>query len=63
MASNFRRLAAYELAVALAHELHAAVESWPLLDRKTVGEQLIRSATSVGANIAGSTKSLACWTG
>lgn len=36
----------------LAHEAHAAVDHWPLLDRKTVGEQLIRAATSVGANIA-----------
>ena len=38
--------------MALAHEVHSAVERWPLLDRKTVGQQLIRSATSVPANIA-----------
>jgi four helix bundle protein len=50
--SNFHKLIAYRRAVELAHELHSAVEHWPLLDRKTVGPQLIRSATSVGANIA-----------
>jgi four helix bundle protein len=38
--------------VELAHEVHSAVEHWPLLDRRTVGPQLIRAATSVGANIA-----------
>lgn len=52
MPSNFQRLIAYQKSVALAHELHTAVEHWPLLDRKTVGPQLIRPATSIGANIA-----------
>jgi four helix bundle protein len=52
VASNFRRLLVYERSVALAHEVHAAVEHWPVLDRKTVGPQVIRAATSVGANIA-----------
>lgn len=55
MPSNFRKLVAYQLAVELAHELHNAVEHWPLLDRRTVGPQLIRSATSIGANIAEAT--------
>jgi four helix bundle protein len=55
MPSNFHRLIAYRRAVDLAHELHSAVEHWPLLDRKTIGPQLIRSATSVGANIAEAT--------
>jgi four helix bundle protein len=52
MASHFRQLAAYRLATELAHGVHTAVERWPLLDRRTVGPQLIRAATSVGANIA-----------
>jgi four helix bundle protein len=52
MPSNFRRLHAYRQAVELAHEVHSAVEHWPLFDRKTFGSQLIRAATSVGANIA-----------
>lgn len=37
MPSNFQRLIAYQKAVALAHELHTAVEHWPLLDRRTIG--------------------------
>jgi four helix bundle protein len=52
MPSNFRQLHAYRRAVELAHEVHSAVEHWPMLDRKTVGFQLIRAITSVGANIA-----------
>ena len=50
--SYFRQLAAYRLSVELAHSLHSVVEHWPPLDRKTVGPQLIRAATSVCANIA-----------
>jgi four helix bundle protein len=53
--SKFRELRVYQQAIALAHELHSAVEHWPLLDRRTVGLQLIRAATSVGANIAEAT--------
>jgi four helix bundle protein len=52
VASKFRELRVYQQALELAHEVHAAVEHWPLLDRKTVGEQLIKAASSVGANIA-----------
>jgi four helix bundle protein len=52
VASNFRSLIAYRRAVELAHEVHSAVEHWPLLDRRTTGPQLIRAITSVGANIA-----------
>ncbi len=52
MASNFQKLIVYQRSVELAHELHTAVEQWPLLDRKAIGSRLIRSATSVGANIA-----------
>jgi four helix bundle protein len=52
VASDFRHLDAYRCSIALAHEVHSAVERWPLLDRQTVGPQLIRSVTSIGANIA-----------
>ena len=52
VASEFRQLDAYRRSVAIAHELHSAIERWPRLDRQTVGPQLIRAATSVGANIA-----------
>lgn len=52
MASNFRELLVYRRAAELAHEMHTAVEHWPLLDRKTIAPQLIKAATSVCANIA-----------
>lgn len=52
MPANFQKLIAYQRSVELAHELHTAVEHWPLLDPKSIGPQVIRSATSVGANIA-----------
>jgi four helix bundle protein len=53
--SNFTGLAAYRLATALAADVYAAVAGWPAFDRRTVGEQVVRSADAVGANIAEST--------
>jgi len=50
--SNFRKLGAYQLARALARDTYAAVATWPRFDRSTIGIQLVRSADSVGANIA-----------
>jgi four helix bundle protein len=50
--SDFRRLAAYRLSAALADELHSLVVTWPSFDRWTVGQQLVRAADSVGANLA-----------
>jgi len=55
MPSAFRELLVYRQAVDLAHELHGTVEHWPLPDRKAIEPQLIRAATSVGANIAEAT--------
>jgi four helix bundle protein len=52
VASDFRRLAAYRLAVELADEMHGAVSCWPSFDRWSVGLQLVRALDSVGANIA-----------
>jgi four helix bundle protein len=53
--SNFNDLVVYRLAVALSADVYAAVAGWPAFDRSTVGEQLVRSADAVGANIAEST--------
>jgi four helix bundle protein len=53
--SKFRDLIAYRLATELAAELHAPVASWPKLERYVIGWQLLRSAHSVGANIAEAT--------
>lgn len=52
MPSGFRRLVAYQLATALANDVHAQVRGWPALDRRSSGVQLIRAIDSVGANIA-----------
>ncbi|MGH7177685.1 MAG: four helix bundle protein [Tepidisphaeraceae bacterium] len=50
--SNFERLRVYVLAEDLADDVWAAVRGWDHLARDTVGKQLIRSADSIGANIA-----------
>ena len=52
MASNFRDLTAYRLAVELADHVHEAVSHWPSFARWTVVLQIVRSADSIGANIA-----------
>lgn len=55
MPSSFRDLNAYKLAVALAADVYLVVGRWSEFDRATVGEQLVRSIDSVGANIAEAT--------
>jgi four helix bundle protein len=50
--SGFRDLAAYQRAAALAIDLQRAVAEWPSFERWTVGQQLVRAADSVAANIA-----------
>jgi four helix bundle protein len=50
--AGYGDLLAYRRAVELADDLRAVVGDWPKLDQWTLGVQLIRSADSVGANIA-----------
>jgi four helix bundle protein len=50
--NNFRDLIAYQRAIALADDLRALVQTWPTLDKWTVGIQMLRAADSVGANLA-----------
>jgi four helix bundle protein len=50
--SGFRELVAYRLAAELANELYAEVTGWPWFPRTSLGLQLVRSADSIGANIA-----------
>jgi four helix bundle protein len=52
---NFRDLRAYQLSAQLAAELHRSVRAWPSLERRVIGEQLLRAAHGVGANIAEAT--------
>ena len=50
--TRFQDLRVYRLAEKLADEVWKVVQGWNVLARDTVGKQLIRSADSVGANIA-----------
>ena len=52
VASDFRQLVAYQLAVDLADSLHSVAARWSSFDRWSIGVQLVRAADSVGANIA-----------
>jgi four helix bundle protein len=50
--SHFRELTAYQLAVALAENVHDAAREWDRFEKWTIGVQLVRAADSIGANIA-----------
>jgi four helix bundle protein len=52
MPSGFHRLRVYQQAVALSDEIYESVSHWPMHARHSLGSQLIRSADSIGANIA-----------
>jgi four helix bundle protein len=49
---GFEELRVYQLAEKLADEVWEMVRKWNTFARNTVGGQLVRSADSVGANIA-----------
>ncbi|MGH2992700.1 MAG: four helix bundle protein [Solirubrobacterales bacterium] len=49
---NFRSLLVYQRATALADDVREATLGWTSFDRWTLGVQLVRSADSIGANIA-----------
>jgi four helix bundle protein len=50
--TNFENLQIYQLAEQLADQIWDIVNGWDCLAIKTVGSQIIRSADSIGANIA-----------
>ncbi len=50
--TNFQKLDVYKLAEKLADEIWNIVIKWDALAKDTVGKQIIRSADSIGANIA-----------
>ena len=50
--TNFQKLDIYKLAEKLADEIWNIVIKWDALAKDTVGKQIIRSADSIGANIA-----------
>ena len=49
---NFTNLRVYQLSEKLADEIWQIVNQWDYFPKDTVGKQLVRSADSVGANIA-----------
>ena len=55
MASSFTGLDAYTRARSLSGDLRAAIASWSSFDKWSIGIQLVRSADSIGANIAEAT--------
>jgi len=52
---DHKDLRAYQLARWVARRLREEVSDWPYFDQRSVGLQLVRSADSVGANIAEAT--------
>ena len=49
---GFEKLRVYAMAEELADRAWELVSTWKVLARDTVGKQLVRSADSIGANIA-----------
>ena len=52
MRTNFETLHVYKLAEKLADEIWILVRGWDRFAQDTVGKQIVRSADSIGANIA-----------
>src|SRR3954452_20156077 len=50
--TNFENLDVYRLAEDLADHIWKVVMEWPHFARDTIGKQIVRSADSIGANIA-----------
>jgi len=50
--TNFEKLQVYQLSEKIADSIWNIVVTWNPLARDTVGKQIVRSADSIGANIA-----------
>jgi four helix bundle protein len=50
--TKFEQLRVYRLSEEVADLVWSMVNAWPPLAQRTVGEQLVRAADSIGANIA-----------
>jgi four helix bundle protein len=49
---RFQELRVYQLSEKLADDIWKIVKEWESLPQNTIGKQIIRSADSIGANIA-----------
>ncbi|MDF0553854.1 four helix bundle protein [Kamptonema sp. UHCC 0994] len=52
MTESFQNLKVYQLAEEIANKIWFIVEKWDRFAQDTIGKQLVRSADSIGANIA-----------
>ncbi|MBX7062660.1 MAG: four helix bundle protein [Pyrinomonadaceae bacterium] len=50
--TNFENLRVYKLSEDLSDRIWEITSRWSHFDRDTVGKQIVRSADSIGANIA-----------
>jgi len=50
--TNFEKLEVYLVAEQLCDEIWGLVQGWPSFAKYSVGSQIVRSADSIGANIA-----------
>ncbi len=50
--TNFENLRVYRLSEDLADAIWEIVSNWDVFNRDTIGKQIVKSADSVGANIA-----------
>ena len=50
--ANFLNLRVYQLAEQIADAAAEIAVKWPAIHRNTLGEQMVRAADSIGANIA-----------
>lgn len=50
--TNFENLRVYQISEQLADEIWSIVAGWDNFAKDTVGKQIVRSADSIGANIA-----------
>ncbi len=51
-AKRFQELRVYQLSEKLADDIWKIVEGWNFFAKDTIGKQIVRSADSIGANIA-----------
>lgn len=50
--ANFEKLEVYNISEELADAIWNTVKSWGAFSKVTIGKQIVRSADSIGANIA-----------
>lgn len=52
VAKRFQDLQVYQLSERLADDIWQIVDGWNFFAKDTIGKQIVRSADSIGANIA-----------